>query len=110
MDEVEEDQHEARLKELFDSFDTLGTGSLGQEELTDLCHVLCLEDVGPVLQQTLLQDNLLGRVRSGQEQSLLEVGCGFCQGTGGWWQATGVLQLVSCNLAVNLGRVVCLLS
>lgn len=62
---MEEDQHEARLKELFDSFDTLGTGSLGQEELTDLCHVLCLEDVGPVLQQTLLQDNLLGRVRSG---------------------------------------------
>ncbi|GAB1297497.1 Ninein [Apodemus speciosus] len=61
MDEVEQDQHEARLKELFDSFDTLGTGSLGQEELTDLCHVLCLEDVGPVLQQTLLQDNLLGR-------------------------------------------------
>ncbi|XP_036013121.1 ninein isoform X5 [Mus musculus] len=71
MDEVEEDQHEARLKELFDSFDTLGTGSLGQEELTDLCHVLCLEDVGPVLQQTLLQDNLLGRVHFDQFKEAL---------------------------------------
>lgn len=68
MGEVEQDQHEARLKELFDSFDTLGTGSLGQEELTDLCHVLSLEDVAPVLQQTLLQDNLLGRVRPGEQQ------------------------------------------
>ncbi|XP_032763764.1 ninein isoform X1 [Rattus rattus] len=71
MDEVEQDQHEARLKELFDSFDTLGTGSLGQEELTDLCHVLCLEDVGPVLQQTLLQDNLLGRVHFDQFKEAL---------------------------------------
>ncbi|XP_029396401.1 ninein [Mus pahari] len=71
MDDVEEDQHEARLKELFDSFDTLGTGSLGQEELTDLCHVLCLEDVGPVLQQTLLQDNLLGRVHFDQFKEAL---------------------------------------
>lgn len=62
MDEVEQDQHEARLKELFDSFDTTGTGSLGQEELTDLCHMLSLEEVAPVLQETLLQDNLLGRV------------------------------------------------
>lgn len=68
MDEVEQDQHEARLKELFDSFDTTGTGSLGQEELTDLCQMLSLEEVAPVLQETLLQDNLLGRVRSGDEQ------------------------------------------
>lgn len=83
MDEVEQDQHEARLKELFDSFDTTGTGSLGQEELTDLCHMLSLEEVAPVLQQTLLQDNLLGRVRSGEEHGLWEVGCGFCQGAGG---------------------------
>lgn len=95
MDEVEQDQHEARLKELFDSFDTLGTGSLGQEELTDLCHVLCLEDVGPVLQQTLLQDNLLGRVRSGEEQSLWEVVLGFCQGPG-----VGGKSQVCCNLSL----------
>nr|XP_021509668.1 ninein [Meriones unguiculatus] len=71
MDEVEQDQHEARLKELFDSFDTLGTGSLGQEELADLCHVLSLEEVAPVLQQTLLQDNLLGRVHFDQFKEAL---------------------------------------
>uniref|UniRef100_A0A8D2QAB7 EF-hand domain-containing protein n=1 Tax=Zonotrichia albicollis TaxID=44394 RepID=A0A8D2QAB7_ZONAL len=69
MDEAEQDQYEARLKELFDSFDSTGTGSLGQEELTDLCHVLQLEEVAPALQQTLLQGNLLGRVRSWGMQS-----------------------------------------
>uniref|UniRef100_A0A8C2YPD5 Ninein n=1 Tax=Chinchilla lanigera TaxID=34839 RepID=A0A8C2YPD5_CHILA len=71
MDEVEQDQHEARLKELFDSFDTTGTGSLGQEELTDLCHMLSLEEVAPVLQRTLLQDNLLGRVHFDQFKEAL---------------------------------------
>ncbi|XP_066134552.1 ninein isoform X6 [Saccopteryx bilineata] len=71
MDEVEQDQHEARLKELFDSFDTTGTGSLGQEELTDLCHMLSLEEVAPVLQETLLQDNLVGRVRFDQFKEAL---------------------------------------
>ncbi|XP_016053587.1 PREDICTED: ninein isoform X2 [Miniopterus natalensis] len=71
MDEVEQNQHEARLKELFDSFDTTGTGSLGQEELTDLCHMLSLEEVAPVLQETLLQDNLLGRVHFDQFKEAL---------------------------------------
>ncbi|XP_073924103.1 ninein isoform X3 [Castor canadensis] len=71
MDEVEQDQHEARLKELFDSFDTTGTGSLGQEELTDLCHMLSLEEVAPLLHQTLLQDNLLGRVHFDQFKEAL---------------------------------------
>ncbi|CAM4593203.1 unnamed protein product [Caretta caretta] len=72
MDEAEQDQYEARLKELFDSFDTTGTGSLGQEELTDLCHVLHLEEVAPgALQQTLLQGNLLGRVHFGQFKEAL---------------------------------------
>ncbi|XP_004738821.1 ninein isoform X11 [Mustela putorius furo] len=71
MDEVGQDQHEARLKELFDSFDTTGTGSLGQEELTDLCHMLSLEEVAPVLQETLLQDNLLGRVHFDQFKEAL---------------------------------------
>lgn len=71
MDEAEQDQHEARLKELFDSFDTTGTGSLGQEELTDLCHMLSLEEVAPVLQETLLQDNLLGRVNFDQFKEAL---------------------------------------
>ncbi|XP_045654652.1 ninein isoform X4 [Ursus americanus] len=71
MDEAGQDQHEARLKELFDSFDTTGTGSLGQEELTDLCHMLSLEEVAPVLQETLLQDNLLGRVHFDQFKEAL---------------------------------------
>ncbi|XP_074146771.1 ninein-like [Sminthopsis crassicaudata] len=62
MDEAEQDQHEALLKEMFDSFDASGTGSLGQEELTDLCQLLKLEEVTSVLQQTLFQDNVLGRV------------------------------------------------
>lgn len=82
MDEAEQDQHEARLKELFDSFDTTGTGSLGQEELTDLCHMLSLEEVAPVLQETLLQDNLLGRVRPAERRAVGS-GCGFCAGAGG---------------------------
>lgn len=81
MDEAEQDQHEARLKELFDSFDTTGTGSLGQEELTDLCHMLSLEEVAPVLQETLLQDNLLGRVRPAERRAVGS-GCGFCGGKG----------------------------
>nr|XP_033807425.1 ninein isoform X4 [Geotrypetes seraphini] len=71
MDEAEQDQYEARLKELFDSFDSTGTGSLGQEELTDLCHMLQLEEVAPTLQQTLLQDNLSGRVHFDQFKEAL---------------------------------------
>lgn len=71
MDEAEQDQYEARLKELFDSFDSTGTGSLGQEELTDLCHMLQLQEVAPTLQQALLQDNLLGRVHFDQFKEAL---------------------------------------
>ncbi|KAM9147454.1 ninein isoform 2-T2 [Pangshura tecta] len=72
MDEAEQNQYEAHLKELFDSFDSTGTGSLGQEELTDLCHVLHLEEVAPgALQQTLLQGNLLGRVHFDQFKEAL---------------------------------------
>lgn len=66
MDEAEQNQHEAHLRELFDSFDVSGTGTLGQAELTDLCRVLHLEEVAPgALQQALLQENRLGRVRVG---------------------------------------------
>ncbi|XP_069064778.1 ninein isoform X1 [Pleurodeles waltl] len=71
MDEAEQDQYEARLKELFDSFDSTGTGSLGQEELTDLCHMLQLEEVAPTLQEALLRDNLLGRVHFDQFKEAL---------------------------------------
>ncbi|KAE8586664.1 hypothetical protein XENTR_v10021727 [Xenopus tropicalis] len=71
MDEAEQDQYEARLKELFDSFDTTGTGSLDQEELTDLCHMLQLGEVAPSLQHALLQDNPLGRVHFDQFKEAL---------------------------------------
>lgn len=98
MDEVEQDQHEARLKELFDSFDTTGTGSLGQEELTDLCHMLSLEEVAPVLQETLLQDNLLGRVRPGAVGS----GGGFCRGAAGEAHHTHCMSCLTSRLCVPL--------
>uniref|UniRef100_A0A8C5N0I9 Ninein n=1 Tax=Leptobrachium leishanense TaxID=445787 RepID=A0A8C5N0I9_9ANUR len=68
---MEQDQYEARLKELFDSFDATGTGSLGQEELTDLCVTLQLEDVASSLQQALLQDNPHGRVHFDQFKEAL---------------------------------------
>lgn len=91
MDEAEQDQYEARLKELFDSFDSTGTGSLGQEELTDLCHVLHLEEVAPALQQTLLQGNVLGRVRLGRRG-----------GSGAWEQ--GSTRHCSCAHGKAMGR------
>ncbi|XP_038634324.1 ninein isoform X2 [Scyliorhinus canicula] len=71
MDEAEQDKYEARLKEVFDSFDTIGTGSLGREELTDLCHMLQLQEVAPVLLQTVLQENLSGRVHFEQFKEAL---------------------------------------
>ncbi|XP_072125375.1 ninein isoform X1 [Mobula birostris] len=71
MDEVEQDKYEARLKEVFDSFDTIGCGSLGREELTDLCHMLQLQEVAPVLLQTLLQEDLSGRVHFEQFKEAL---------------------------------------
>lgn len=91
MDEAEQDQYEARLKELFDSFDSTGTGSLGQEELTDLCHMLHLEEVAPALQQTLLQGNLLGRVRTGEMEGAGEPGSACMS----WEEAEG------CHLGVS---------
>ncbi|XP_060685166.1 ninein isoform X1 [Hemiscyllium ocellatum] len=71
MDEAEQDKYEARLKEVFDSFDTIGTGSLGREELTDLCHMLQLQEVAPVLLQSVLQGNLSGRVHFEQFKEAL---------------------------------------
>ncbi|XP_058019079.1 ninein isoform X2 [Ahaetulla prasina] len=74
MDEAEQDQYEAHLKELFDSFDVTGTGCLGQDELTELCHVLHLEEVAPgALQETLLQDGLSRRVHFDQFKDALIV-------------------------------------
>ncbi|XP_048456347.1 ninein [Rhincodon typus] len=71
MDEAEQDKYEARLKEVFDSFDTIGTGSLGREELTNLCHMLQLQEVAPVLLQSVLQGNLSGRVHFEQFKEAL---------------------------------------
>ncbi|XP_026554548.1 ninein isoform X5 [Pseudonaja textilis] len=72
MDEAEQDQYEAHLKELFDSFDVTGTGCLGQDELTELCHVLHLEEVAPgALQETLLQDGLPRQVHFDQFKDAL---------------------------------------
>ncbi|XP_032882445.1 ninein [Amblyraja radiata] len=71
MDEDEQDQYEVRLKEVFDSFDAIGCGSLGHEELTDLCHMLQLQDAAPLLLQTLLQEDLSGRVHFEQFKEAL---------------------------------------
>uniref|UniRef100_A0A669ELY0 Ninein n=1 Tax=Oreochromis niloticus TaxID=8128 RepID=A0A669ELY0_ORENI len=63
-DGQEQDQYEERLKEVFNSFDTSGCGSLCTEELSDLCQSLHLNDTAPALLQTLLQnqDRLTARV------------------------------------------------
>lgn len=58
------DQYEERLKEVFESFDGSGSGSLCSEELTDLCRALQLEEnTLNVLLHALLQDQLSARVR-----------------------------------------------
>ncbi|KAK6304839.1 hypothetical protein J4Q44_G00254250 [Coregonus suidteri] len=64
MDDGQQDQYEERLKEVFESFDASGAGSLCPEELSDLCHSLHLEDSTPTLLRALLQnqDRLTGRV------------------------------------------------
>ncbi|XP_041710471.2 ninein isoform X2 [Coregonus clupeaformis] len=64
MDDGQQDQYEERLKEVFESFDGSGAGSLCPEELSDLCQALHLEDSTPTLLRALLQnqDTLTGRV------------------------------------------------
>lgn len=64
-DAQEQDHYEERLKEVFNSFDASGSGSLNPEELSDLCQSLHLDDATPALLHTLLQkqDNLTARVR-----------------------------------------------
>lgn len=65
-DTQEQDQYEERLKEVFNSFDASGAGSLCPEELSDLCLSLHLDDATPALLHTLLQnqDRLTARVSS----------------------------------------------
>lgn len=63
-DTQEQDHYEERLKEVFNSFDASGYGSLCPEELSDLCQSLHLDDATPALLDTLLQnqDRLTARV------------------------------------------------
>lgn len=64
-DGQEQDNYEERLKDVFNSFDTSGCGSLSPEELSDLCQSLQLDDATPTLLHTLLQnqDPFTARVR-----------------------------------------------
>ncbi|KAG9336729.1 hypothetical protein JZ751_003077 [Albula glossodonta] len=73
MDEAQQDQYELRLREVFQSFDTSGQGSLCPEELSDLCQTLHLEEATPALLHTLLQnqDNHNGRVHFEQFKDAL---------------------------------------
>lgn len=71
------DQHEERLREVFQSFDGSGAGSLSPEELTELCHALQLADQTlHTLQHTLFdaQGQLNKRVRINVHQ-MHTVGC-----------------------------------
>lgn len=56
-DGQEQDHYEEQLKELFDSFDGDGVGSLCREELSALCQSLQLDSAAPSLVQTLLRDD-----------------------------------------------------
>uniref|UniRef100_A0A8D3C9M7 Ninein n=1 Tax=Scophthalmus maximus TaxID=52904 RepID=A0A8D3C9M7_SCOMX len=63
-DGQEQDQYEEQLKDVFNSFDSSGRGSLCPEELADLCQSLHLGDATPALLRALLrsQDRLAARV------------------------------------------------
>ncbi|XP_034051291.1 ninein isoform X2 [Thalassophryne amazonica] len=64
MDDTQENDYEERLKEVFNSFNTSGTGCLYLEEVSDLCQSLHLGDATPDLLHALLQnqDPLTARV------------------------------------------------
>ncbi|KAM3871073.1 uncharacterized protein nin [Diretmus argenteus] len=72
-DAQEQDHYEERLKEVFNSFDASGSGSLCPEELSDLCQSLHLEDATPALLHALLQnqDHHTGRVNFDQFKTAL---------------------------------------
>ncbi|XP_044021814.1 ninein isoform X3 [Siniperca chuatsi] len=72
-DTQEQDHYEERLKEVFNSFDASGSGSLCPEELSDLCQSLHLDDATPALLRTLLQnqDRLTSRVDFDQFKNAL---------------------------------------
>ncbi|KAK1160630.1 ninein-like [Acipenser oxyrinchus oxyrinchus] len=56
MDGAQLDEYEVRLKEVFDGFDGSGSGSLCQEELSDLCQALHLEEAATALLRELVQE------------------------------------------------------
>ncbi|XP_071752154.2 uncharacterized protein nin [Centroberyx gerrardi] len=72
-DAQEQDHYEERLKEVFNSFDASGSGSLCPEELSDLCQSLHLGDATPALVHALLQnqDCLTDRVDFDQFKNAL---------------------------------------
>ncbi|XP_060939029.1 ninein [Limanda limanda] len=69
----EQDRYKEQLKELFNTFDSSGCGSLAPEELSDLCQSLHLEDATPTLLHALLQnqDRLTARVDFDQFKNAL---------------------------------------
>uniref|UniRef100_A0A3Q2Q979 Ninein (GSK3B interacting protein) n=1 Tax=Fundulus heteroclitus TaxID=8078 RepID=A0A3Q2Q979_FUNHE len=67
-DGQEQDSYEERLKEVFNSFDTSGCGSLSPEELSDLCQSLHLDHAAPSLLHALLQDQDRVTARVGFDQ------------------------------------------
>ncbi|KAG7229143.1 hypothetical protein INR49_013086 [Caranx melampygus] len=72
-DAQEQDHYEERLKEVFNSFDNSGCGSLCPEELSELCLSLHLDDATPALLNILLQnqDRLTARVDFDQFKNAL---------------------------------------
>lgn len=58
-----QDPYEERLREVFNSFDSSGRGSLSSEELSDLCRSLHLDAAASALLHRLLQDQDHLRVR-----------------------------------------------
>lgn len=65
MDKEEENHYVSRLRDVYSSCDSTGTGFLDQEELTQLCCKLGLEEQLPALLQILLGDDRLARVSCG---------------------------------------------
>ncbi|XP_076013883.1 uncharacterized protein nin [Genypterus blacodes] len=63
-DAQEQDHYEERLRDVFNSFDASGSGSLRTEELSELCQSLHLDDATPALLHALFQnqDPLTARV------------------------------------------------
>ncbi|CAO2578374.1 Ninein-like protein [Lemmus lemmus] len=62
MDSEEENHYVSQLRDVYRSCDTTGTGFLDQEELTQLCTKLGLEEQLPALLQILLGNDRLARV------------------------------------------------